>query len=174
MLEKIIQESGASHLKKFVTKCSLVNKKFAKSPSLDEPPTTSDTVAANEQVVSTETTITQIKNIEDLLVPSTDLSLNFETVGEGNSKRLSKKNASIKMLSILKEKLETLFLIARKNDEELINNLAKLEVKPSPEKAVVVAAVQQSGPLQRSCPRCVWMHACIRFQSVCLGAMCMN
>ena len=77
----LIQESGPSHIKKFVTKCILGNREVDKT--------------------------------SEFLIPSSETnSFPIETIGEGNSKKQSKKYAAAKMLVILKEKFEPLLQIA--------------------------------------------------------------
>ncbi len=53
--------------------------------------------------------------------------ISFETTGEGSSKRVSRRNASIKMLEILKEKFEPLFLVERSRNDETLAKLGKAE-----------------------------------------------
>lgn len=86
-------------MKKFVTKCSITNRiPIQKSTSeVLSPENPQPTATADETENST---------------------LTLETTGEGNSKRLSKKIAASKMLDILKEKFEPLFLISSKNEEK--------------------------------------------------------
>lgn len=89
---ELINESGPSHSKKYVTKCSIGTK--------DETP------PANE---SSDTTTNNNNN----------QSFYLEVTGEGNSKKVSKKNASIQMLNLLKEKFEPLLTIASKKKKEV-------------------------------------------------------
>ncbi len=61
----------------------------------------------------------------DRIEESDGEGLNFETTSEGSSKRVSKKNAAVKMLEILKEKFEPLFLVERNRSEEKLEKTAK-------------------------------------------------
>ena len=92
-------------MKKFVTKCVITDK--TKAPN--------ETTVQAEPVATTSDSNVEIKQEEQQLMSSTtpgSESFILETTGEGLSKRLSKKNASINMLAILKEKFEPLLLIA--------------------------------------------------------------
>lgn len=90
-------------MKKFVTKCVITDK--TKSPT--------ETTDQAEPIATASDSNVEIKQDEQQPA-STICSELFilETTGEGLSKRLSKKNASINMLAILKEKFEPLLLIA--------------------------------------------------------------
>lgn len=92
-------------MKKFVTKCVITDKTRA--------PT--ETSAHDEPVATASDSNVEIKQEEQQATSTTtpgSESLILETTGEGLSKRLSKKNACINMLAILKEKFEPLLLIA--------------------------------------------------------------
>lgn len=125
----IIQESGASHMKRFVTKCSILNK-----------------TDLNEQNFMASDSLKADKIDESLATESTNFPL--ETIGEGNSKRLSKKDASIKMLTILKEKFEPLFLISLKNDEKK-KNLKSNESKSTNEESSDKEGIKKSSKKNR-------------------------
>ncbi len=81
---ELVQESGPSHIKKFVTKCIIGNRDTDKTSEL--------LISSNESN-----------------------SFPLKTIGEGNSKKQSKKESAIKMLVILKEKFEPLLLISSNN-----------------------------------------------------------
>ena len=68
------------------------------------------TATATEQQADTSTLVSDEKNE----AKSEFESCYFEALGEGNSKKLSKKNSAVEILKILKEKFEPLFMISSK------------------------------------------------------------
>jgi len=92
---ELVQESGPSHIKHFVTKC-VVSKLSTTSDESDKKELNNE-----ESLTSTNQT-----------TPVTD---SFETFGEGNSKKLSKKNAAIEMLKILHEHFEPILILTSKS-----------------------------------------------------------
>ncbi len=86
--------------------------------------------------------------------PNENVEFTLETIGEGKSKRLSKRDASIKMLEILKEKFEPLFLIASKNvvmsnnQQKMKNNSKKATInslnQPEDNNNIEITAVENA------------------------------
>ncbi len=83
---KLVQESGPSHAKKFVTRCSVDTKKEESTPF-------------------------SLQTQTNLLKLPPNAPTYFETIGEGNSKKVSKLNAAIAMLKIIKENFEPIILM---------------------------------------------------------------
>lgn len=79
---KLVQESGPSHFKNFITRCVIENKSVSSASSDDSPQSTDN----NNQTEKIETT------------------------GEGHSKKLSKHDSADKMLKILNEKFSSQLL----------------------------------------------------------------
>jgi dsRNA-specific ribonuclease len=132
---QLISESGPSHIKKFVTKCS-IGKKPENSNLVESNGTTQTTP-------ETPKTNDEIK-IEPPAPPPPTPSQNeyescyFEALGEGNSKKLSKNNSAIEILKVLKEKFEPLFMISSK--KALRPESAKKDAAAAAAAAVAVAA----------------------------------
>jgi hypothetical protein len=119
-------------MKKFVTKCTLTDKvKVPHEKSQISIETVGDSnVELKEDATTTSTSTTAL-----------------ETTGEGLSKRLSKKNASVNMLAILKEKFEPLLLIASEKMSE-----EKMRLKTDPAKATSLKSESEQQEKTAECP----------------------
>ena len=106
---ELIQESGPSHDKKYITRCSIGTKKE-----------NSDITTSNNNESSN----------------SENDQIYIEATGEGNSKKNSKKNAAIQMVKILKEKFEPILALSspkkvkpKDPSNEIVNKSRKNKAK---------------------------------------------